>query len=175
VKLKWESAPAVAVVGNLNRSLFCLICCRGGGATWESGSCPDLERIGRAASPPRPREALGIGHDRAVRRRGLRGCELLAARQHCQCNGERSGCGQPTTARRGLATPLRHAAACDVRHRRMSERACQRFTAIRQLMLGPACARELSFQRLVHGRECGDQRQPVALSIHDFHRRSGCC
>ena len=131
---------------------------------WKASSVMEerLRFVARLLDGTRPRETpLGIGHDRAcppalpVQRR--------AQRMRPANNSASRTCD-----------PLRHAAACHVRHRRMSERACHRFTAIRQLMLGPACARALSFQRLVHGRECGDQRQPVALSIHDFRQRSGC-
>ena len=60
---------------------------------------------------------------------------------------------------------LRQAAARDLRQRRMSERAGQRFTAVSQILIGSQYAREVDFRWSVDGilMECRNYRQTVAL------------
>jgi hypothetical protein len=124
---------------------------------WKASSVMEerLRFVARLLDGTRPRETpLGIGHDRAcppalpVQRR--------AQRMRPANNSASRTCD-----------PLRHAAACHVRHRRMSERVCQRFTAIRQLMLGPACARELSFHGWFTAENAGTSgnRSPFRFTI----------
>jgi hypothetical protein len=68
---------------------------------------------------------------------------------------------------------LRQAAARDLRQRRMSERAGQRFTAVSQILIGEA--REVDFRWSVAGilTECRNYRQTVALlcTIDNFRGR----